>query len=233
MENLGDGPNHPVVRTLDDSVEKVIRMLLAGERNLRIEVDRSPVPALRDDAVKDCSSPMFVINPWQQNAEFGCDAGPGLVLQAALAEHTFEKGLGFNQACHGDADGHTVSRVALQRCFPAGAKTVIDPKIGSEQGAIASVAKVLDRAELDFHLTRLRDGRIRAVEWTIGLGSPAPASKDHCRNQRRDAAGSHGTGRKTQIAAGSFDRARTATKSRSSSGANDEVRAPDIVGTRA
>jgi hypothetical protein len=45
------------MRTLDDAVEKVIGMLLAGELNLRVEVDRSPVPALREDAVKNCSRP--------------------------------------------------------------------------------------------------------------------------------------------------------------------------------
>ena len=126
-----------------------------------------------------------------------------------------------------------MSGVALQRCFPAGGKTVIHPKIGSEQGAIGAVAKILDGAELDFDLAGFRDGRIRAVEWTIGLRSPAPASKDDCRNQRRDTVDPHGTGRKTQIAAGSFDCARTATKSRSSSGANNEVRAPGTVVTRA
>ena len=45
------------MRTLDDAVEKVIGMLLASKLDLRVEVDRSPVPALRDDAIKDCSVP--------------------------------------------------------------------------------------------------------------------------------------------------------------------------------
>jgi hypothetical protein len=53
------------MRTLDDAVEKVIGMLLAGELNLRVEVDRSLVPALRDDAIKDCSCPMLIVNPRQ------------------------------------------------------------------------------------------------------------------------------------------------------------------------
>ena len=51
------------MRTLDDAVEKVIGMLLAGELNLRVEVDRSPITALRDDAIKDCSGPMLIVNP--------------------------------------------------------------------------------------------------------------------------------------------------------------------------
>ena len=99
------------MRTLDDAVEKVIGMLLAGKLNLRIEVDRPPIPALRDDAVKDCSGPMLIINPRQQNAKFGCDTGPGLLLQAALAQHAFEQSLAFNQACPGDAGGQTMSEL--------------------------------------------------------------------------------------------------------------------------
>jgi hypothetical protein len=41
----------------------------------------------------------------------------------------------------------------------------------------------------------------------------------------------HGDGWNTQMAAGSFHPARTATKSRSSSGTKSDVRAPDAVGT--
>jgi len=45
----------PVARAshaiLDDAVEKVIGMLLAGKLNLRVEMDGPPVPALRDNAV--------------------------------------------------------------------------------------------------------------------------------------------------------------------------------------
>jgi len=65
IEEFGDRPHGPVMRTLDDAVEKVIGMLLAGKLNLRIEVDRPPVPPLREDAVEDCSRPMLIINPRQ------------------------------------------------------------------------------------------------------------------------------------------------------------------------
>jgi hypothetical protein len=94
------------------------------------------------------------------------------------------------------------------------------------------LAKGLDRAELDFHLACLGDGRISAVEWAIGLDLATPAGQR--RSQRRDGSNRpHEAGRNTQIAAGSFDPARTATNSRSSSGTNSDVRAPDAVGTRA
>src|SRR5437870_6728185 len=165
------------MRSLDDGVEKVIGMLLAGKRKLRIEAKRSPVPALRGDAGKDCSSPMFVIDPWQQHAEFGCYAGPGLLLQAALAQNAFEKSLAFNQAPPGDAGGQTTSDVALQRCFPARGEAVIDPDIGSKQNALDSLATVLDRAQLDFHLTLFRHGGIRAVEGAIGPRGGGPAGE--------------------------------------------------------
>jgi hypothetical protein len=66
------------VRSLDDRVEKVIGVLVAGKGNLSIEVDGSPVPSLRDDAVKD-----------------------GLFLQDTLAQYPFEKRLTFNHAGSG------------------------------------------------------------------------------------------------------------------------------------
>src|SRR6516164_6185432 len=65
VEEFGNRPHWPVMRTLDNAVEKVISVLLAGELNLRVEVDRSPVRAVRNDAVEDCSGPMLIIDPRQ------------------------------------------------------------------------------------------------------------------------------------------------------------------------
>ena len=96
VEYFGDGPHHPVVRALDNGVEKVIGVLLSGKLNLSIEVRRSLVPALRDDTGEARTCPMFVIDPRQQDAELGCDAGPRFLLQAALAQHRFQKGVVFN-----------------------------------------------------------------------------------------------------------------------------------------
>ena len=90
IKDFSDRSHWPVMRALDYRVEKVIDMLLAGDLNLRIEVGRSPIPALRNDAVEDSTGPMLIIDPRQQNTEFGCDTGPGFLLQAALAQHPFE-----------------------------------------------------------------------------------------------------------------------------------------------
>jgi len=123
---------------------------------------------------------------------------------------------------------------ALKHRFPAWAKAAIGPDIGSKQRALGSFAQIFDRAELDFHLACLRHCGIRAVERTIGLHVATPAGKRRRRSEGRDASDRlHEAGRNTQIAAGSFDLARTATNSLSSSGTNSEVRAPDTVGTRA
>jgi len=65
IKGFGDRPHGPVMRTLDDGVEKVISVPLSGKLNLSIEVERSPVPALGGDAGEDRSSPMFVIDPRQ------------------------------------------------------------------------------------------------------------------------------------------------------------------------
>src|SRR5215813_3031108 len=117
-------------------------------------------------------------------------------------------------------------------CLPARNETVIDPEIGSDQRALGSRLQVLDRTEFDFDLAGFRHGRIGAVEWTIGhrLTTPAGQRRSQCRD---DSNCLLEAGRKTQIAAGSLDAARTATKSRSSSGTNSDVPAPDTVVTRA
>jgi hypothetical protein len=57
----------------------------------------------------------------------------------------------------------------LERCFPARDEAVIDPEIGGEKRALASLAKVFERAKLDFDLASFRHRRIGAVEWTICL----------------------------------------------------------------
>jgi hypothetical protein len=88
-------------------------------------------------------------------------------------------------------------------------------------------------AELDFYLARFRDGGIGAVERSIGLHLTRPETNRRCSKGRYGSDRLHEAGRNTQIAAGSLDPARTATNSRSSSGANSEVRAPGTVGTRA
>src|SRR5438046_799254 len=116
-----------------------------------------------------------------------------------------------------------MSDFTFEYCLPARNEAVIDPDIGSEQRALGAVAKVFDRAELDFHFAGLRHGRIRAVEGTICLGGLVPAGKHSGHRERSGCRLSiHGTGRNTQIAAGSPDCARTATNSRSSSGTNKD-----------
>src|SRR5438445_12341995 len=207
-------------------------MLVPRERGGGIEVHRSPIPSLRDDAGEASAGAMLIIDPRQQNAEFGCDAGPGLFLQAPLAQHALQKGAAFDQSCPGDTGGQTVREYALEHRLPARDEAVIDPDIGSEHCAFSAFAKVLDGAKLDFDLAGFRHGRIRPVEGAIGLRCTAPAGDHTRRSERRHALGRlHWAGRNTQMAAGSPDLSRTATKSRSSSDTNSEVRAPDTVGT--
>src|SRR5262249_4992749 len=161
------------MRTLDDAIEKVIGMLLAGELDLRVQVDSAPVPALRDDPVEDCSGPMLIIDPRQENAEFGRDTGPGLLLQAALAQHAFEQSLAFHQACRGDAGGQTMSKLALKCRLPASAMPVLRrphdhcrglcprrraarPALRPHQGRRASTVGPRTAPRAPFHRTRDR-----------------------------------------------------------------------------
>src|SRR5262249_54628026 len=49
-EHLRHRPHLPLDRPLDDRAEKDVRVVVARERGLAVEMDRSPVEALRDDA---------------------------------------------------------------------------------------------------------------------------------------------------------------------------------------
>src|SRR5215831_9440832 len=49
VEELGNRPNLPVMRTLDDRAESEVGMLLARQSDLRVEMHGEPGPALRHD----------------------------------------------------------------------------------------------------------------------------------------------------------------------------------------
>jgi hypothetical protein len=50
VKELCDWPDRPIYWSLDDAAKKHIGVMVAGERGLSIQVDRPPVPPLRDDA---------------------------------------------------------------------------------------------------------------------------------------------------------------------------------------
>ena len=66
-------------------------MVIAGKCCLGIEVDRPPIPTLRDDAGQAGSDARTAVAVWEQDAEFGRDAWAGLVLQTSRADHVLEK----------------------------------------------------------------------------------------------------------------------------------------------
>jgi hypothetical protein len=82
IEEFTDRAHGPVVRALDNRVEKVIGMLFLGQRSGGIEMHRHPAPLLRDDADKTGTGSALGMNPRQQEVKLGCDAGPRLPLQA-------------------------------------------------------------------------------------------------------------------------------------------------------
>src|SRR5207253_4193352 len=142
----------------------------------------------------------LIMDPRQQDAEFSRNAGSGFLLQAALAQHTFEKSAVAKQACSRVISRQPVRYPALEHRFPTWREAVVDPHIGRKERAFGFFTKILDRSQLNFHFARFRHSRIRAVEWTIGLGSAAPEGKHSCRSERRGCPlPLHGTGRNTQI----------------------------------
>lgn len=50
IEKLRDLPNRPRIRPFEDGAKEHIAMMISRECGLSVEMDRSPIPALRDDA---------------------------------------------------------------------------------------------------------------------------------------------------------------------------------------
>ena len=115
--------------------------------------------------------------------------------------------------------------IALDLCDSLGAQLVHD---------------FVMRLRLACRTARSRPRR-RLLPWQSALHARArramatePQPRERVRAHNRnstDCASTYGVGRNTQTAAGSPGLARAATKSRSTSGTNSDVRAPDIVGT--
>src|SRR6266446_2194922 len=129
-------------------------MLLPGKRSGTIEMHRRPAPLLRDNAGNAGAGAALIIDPPKQDAELGCDAGPGLLLQAALAQHPLEKGAIPDQPRPARTCREPVCELTLKHRFPTWDKAVIQPHIGGKERALRPFAKILDRAKLNFDLAR-------------------------------------------------------------------------------
>src|SRR3954451_18381535 len=79
VKDFRDRPYHPFRWPFDDAADKNIGMMISRERGLRIEVNRSPIPPLRDNtgpAYVNAAIPRAVR---QQHTEFGLDARTAFV----------------------------------------------------------------------------------------------------------------------------------------------------------
>src|SRR5262249_44462273 len=130
--------------------------------------------------------------------------------------------------------GETMPRLPLKHRFPSRRESIIQSQIRRDQRPLVAFPHILGRAKLDFEILRLRDGGIGSVKRTIRIGRVG-RERQECDTGHHEPTvsprGSHGVGRKTQIAAGSRTAARTAKNKRSNSGTNKDVRAPAAVPT--
>src|SRR5258708_34707000 len=69
VEDLGDRPDRPFRRALDDAANKNIAMMFAGQRHLTIQLDGYPIPSLRGDARQPRSAARIALAVWKQNAK--------------------------------------------------------------------------------------------------------------------------------------------------------------------
>jgi hypothetical protein len=88
-------PDFPFDRSLNDGVEKKLAMLIGREIRGRIEVNRSPVPALRHYSGQPKSDTRSSAGCRQQRTELRGDAGARFVLKDAGLKHVLqENGVG-------------------------------------------------------------------------------------------------------------------------------------------
>jgi len=126
---------------------------------------------------------MLGINARQQNAELGCNAWPGLLLQGALAQHPLQKGAVFKQAGPGKPGGKPMRKYTLEHRFPVWRKAAIEPDIRRKKRPLGSFAKLFDRPQLDFRLARRGYGGIRSVERTGRPAQRPTSSREGPRNR--------------------------------------------------
>src|SRR4051812_22991032 len=70
VENLGDWSHRPFCGTLDDGAQKNVAMVLAGERCRCVQMDSTPIPALRDNQGRACSESRIPNAVGQKHPEF-------------------------------------------------------------------------------------------------------------------------------------------------------------------
>jgi hypothetical protein len=75
-------------------------VLIAREIGFHVEVDRSPILSLRQDAGPTKPEAWVAINPWQQRSKFGGDARARFVLQNSRRKHILQE-----NPCIGQAAG--------------------------------------------------------------------------------------------------------------------------------
>src|SRR6516225_11791407 len=85
-----DRPDFPFARSLDDGVEKELAMLVGRKVRCRIQVNGSPVPALRHYSGQAKSDTRSATRR-QQGAKFCGNARSRLVLKDAWLEHVFQE----------------------------------------------------------------------------------------------------------------------------------------------
>ena len=91
VEDLGDWPHGPFRWTLDNGAHKDIAMVFARERRCCVQMDRSPIPTLRNDPGRARPKSRISDAVRQQHSKFRGDAWAGLVLEAARPDDTFQE----------------------------------------------------------------------------------------------------------------------------------------------
>src|SRR6516165_1417594 len=91
IKKLRHRPHLPLEWTFNDGTDKNIGMMVSRQRSFDIEMDRSPLPALRDNAGPARANAAIASAVRQQHTKFGGDTWSAFVLQNAGHHNMLEE----------------------------------------------------------------------------------------------------------------------------------------------
>src|SRR5262245_30995122 len=167
--------------------------MLTGELRNSVQVDSSPVPALRYNAGQACAELRVSLTVRQQHAEFGCNTGSGFVLKTTFSQYALEECAGGSEARR-PGRGERVLKLAFQNSFPIFRVSVVEAGCGCDERLARCSFEEAGRLQLDFKLVLIGNGRIGAVERSVRRcrskadhqADTDKAGTSACAKQRRD-----------------------------------------------
>src|SRR6266566_320149 len=169
IKELRNRPYLPLEWAFNDGANKNIGMMLSRQQGFDIEMNRSPIPALRDDAGPACANAAIAGAVRQQHTEFRSYAWSTFILKNTRHHNVLEECTAHAQVC---GAGRHQRRFAspFENRLPSFAQADIHDRPRRNQGLGPLLMLKTSRLQFDLELSGRHYGSIRAVERPIGEG---------------------------------------------------------------